>query len=78
MGRTSDKVTNKDKTKNKMVFLNWMNITMQHSKGKGVQVWPHLARDALLWQHLWLYLKQLHCYGLASAPVRGYLKLYII
>lgn len=51
---------------------------MQHSKGIGVQVWPHLARDALLWQHLWLNLKQLHCYGLASAPVRGYLKLYII
>lgn len=61
-----------------MVFLNWMNITMQHSKGIDVQVWPHLARDALLWQHFWLYFKQLHCYGLASAPVRGYLKLYII
>lgn len=39
-----------------MVFLNWMNITMQQSKGIGVQVWPHLALDALLWQHLWLYL----------------------
>lgn len=61
-----------------MVFLNWMNITMQHSKGIGVQVWPHLARNALLWQHFWLYLKQLHCYGLASAPVRGNFKLYII
>lgn len=43
-----------------------------------MQVWPHLARDPLLWQHLWLYLKQLDCYGLASAPVRGYLKLYVI
>lgn len=70
--------TNKDRTKNKMVFLNWMNITMQLSKGIGVQVWPHLARDALLWQHFWLYLKQLHCYGLASAPVRGHFKLNII
>lgn len=78
MGHINVKVTDKDRTKNKMVFLNWMNITMQHSKGIGVQVWPHLARDALLWQHLWLYLKQLHCYGLASAPVRGYLKLNII
>lgn len=72
------KLTDKDITKNKMVFLNWMNITMQHSKGIGVQVWPHLARNALLWQHFWLYLKQLHCYGLASAPVRGNFKLYII
>lgn len=53
----------------KMVFLNWMNITMQHSKGRGVRVSSHLALDALLWQHLWLDLKQLHCYGLASAPV---------
>lgn len=70
--------TDKDRTKNKMVFLNWMNITMQLSKGIGVQVWPHLARDALLWQHFWLYLKQLHCYGLASAPVRGHFKLNII
>lgn len=77
-GHINVKWTDKDRTKNKMVFLNWMNITMQHSKGIGVQVWPHLARDPLLWQHLWLYLKQLHCYGLASAPVRGYLKLYII
>lgn len=72
------RVTDKDRTKNKMVFLNWMNITMQLSKGIGVQVWPHLARDALLWQHFWLYLKQLDCYGLASAPVRGHFKLNII
>lgn len=56
MGHIHVKLTDKDRTKNKMVFLNWMNITMQHSKGIGVQVWPHLARDALLWQHLWLYL----------------------
>lgn len=55
-GHRNGYLTDKNRTKNKMVFLNWMNITMQHSKGIGVQVWPHLARDALLWQHLWLYL----------------------
>lgn len=70
--------TDKNRTKSKMVFLNWMNITMQHSKGRGVRVWPHLARDALLWKHLWFDLKQLHCYGLASTPVWGHFKLHII
>lgn len=38
-----------------MVFLNWVNTRMQLSEGIGMQVWPHLARDPLLRQHLWLY-----------------------
>lgn len=55
-----------------------MYITMQLSNGRGVQVRPHLPRDTLLGQHLWLDLYQLHSYGLAGALVQRHLKLHII
>ena len=55
-----------------------MYITMQLSNGRGVQVRPHLPRDALLGQHLRLDLYQLHSDGLAGALVKRHLKLHII
>ena len=71
-------MTDKQRFKYKMVFLNWVNTRMQLSEGIGMQVWPHLTRNSLLRQHLWLYFQQLYCNGLASAPVRGHLKFDII
>lgn len=64
--------------KRENVFLNWMYITMQHSKGRGVQVWSHLPRDSFFGQDFSFDLYKLHCNWFASALVRGHLKLHII